>query len=141
MRRLDHRPHVLVGAGGFLGDAAIGWTADEDTAAGEMLDHVVAAPLFERLMTAHTPAGAMAGGTEGQLFALHRTDQNVRRRAHSATDQHRLADGPQRHRQVRVARSKGARRPFAVHEEPLGHTVDAVLFDFAGVVGHIVQQG
>lgn len=44
----NDRVHVLVGAGGFLGHAAMRWGPNQNPGRSEIIDHLAAAPLLER---------------------------------------------------------------------------------------------
>src|SRR5450830_1633607 len=63
---IDHRRHVLVGAGRFFGDAALGRTADQDAAARQFVHHLLALPDLRRRVSTHGTARAMAGRSECQ---------------------------------------------------------------------------
>jgi hypothetical protein len=56
----------------FLGHAALRRGADHDAARGEVVHHLTAAPLPERLVPADRASGAVAGRREGERLRLPR---------------------------------------------------------------------
>src|SRR5262245_53144810 len=132
--RVNHRADVFVSAWRLFGHATHRGAADDYSAAGQVIDHLAAFPLLQRLMAAHGAARAVTRRAERTLFALAGPGQDVRRRAHRAADQHRLARFFVDLRQVGMAGAEGARRAFAMHEEPATAAARIVLFDLAGVV-------
>jgi hypothetical protein len=97
-----------------------------------------AADRAQRLVAAHHPAGAVAGGTErATAFG---TGQHVGEGAHRAGDQHRLAGGAQVGWQVRVA---GWQRPggaLALHAQQHRFPVHLVGFHLRQIVGDVVDK-
>ena len=61
MRRLDDGRAVLVGTGRLFGDASHRRALDDDAAPAQLVHHLSAMPLLQRLMSAQTPVGAVAG--------------------------------------------------------------------------------
>src|SRR5262249_59993466 len=89
--RVNHCADILISARRLFGHAAHRGAANDDSAAGQVIDHLPAFPLLQRLMAAHRAARAVARRAEGTLLTFARSGQDVRRRAHRATDQYRLA--------------------------------------------------
>src|SRR6516225_273586 len=141
MRRLDHSPAVLVGPGRFFGDAAHRRALDDNAARTQLVDHLSAMPLLQRLMPAQTPPGAMAGRGECSLGPYRRSDHNRRRGAHAAADEHGLPSGSEGIRQVRMVRAESAGGTLAMDEEAPARASDLVLFLLAGIVGHVEKRG
>ena len=107
----------------------------------ELIDDFAPVPLFCRLMTAHLPARAVAGGTERARLTLRGSGKNVGSRAHRAADQDRLAGLLERAGKIGMAWSECARGAFAMHEQALGASaIDPVFFHFAGVVRDVIKK-
>src|SRR5215468_10211416 len=70
--RVSHRADVLVSARRLFGHAAHRGAEDDDSAAGQVIDHRASLPLLQRLMAAHGAARAVARRAERTLFALAR---------------------------------------------------------------------
>src|ERR1035437_1754113 len=136
--RVDDGRDVFVSAGGLFSDAARRGTPDDNAAARELVDHLPAAPLLQRLMPAHAPAGAMARRPERSRETVGCSHEDVRRGAHGAADQDGLPDRGKRRRQIRMAWPERSRRTLAMHEEPLHHGADSMRLDLARVVRDVV---
>ena len=85
-------------------------------------------------------AGKVACGAERSGFGFLSARQHIRAGAHRAPDQDWLARVAQGLGDIRMARTEGTRRPFAVNVELLHLAVRAVLLDFARVVRDVVEQ-
>src|SRR4030095_11522260 len=138
LRGIDDDGDVLVGAGGLFGDAAHGRTADQHAARRELVDHVPPLLRTRGLSAAHAATSSGAGRRERLAAALARSSEDVRRRAHAATDQHRLPGFGERWRQFRMTRSERARRALAMNKELPPAAIDDVFFDLARVVRNII---
>ena len=66
--RIDDSANVLVGEGGFFGDAAHGRASDEYSLLRQVIDDLAASPSLQSFVAAHTPARAVTGGTKGALL-------------------------------------------------------------------------
>src|SRR5437870_2705969 len=91
-------------------------------------------------MAAHRAASAVNRGAERFAFGFARACQNIRARAHAAADEDRLAGLVEIGRKIRMARTKGAGRAFAMDVEAPRPVMDNVLLDFARVVRNVIEQ-
>src|SRR5512135_2978008 len=114
---IDHRADILVCTGRLLGHAARRRAADQDTAPGQVGDHVAAAPGTRCLMPAHRAPRTVTCGTVGQLHALLRSGQYIRGCSHTTADQHRLAGIAQRRWQIGMPRAERTRGTLPMHIE------------------------
>src|SRR5437870_1731541 len=91
-------------------------------------------------MAAHRAASAVNRGAERFAFGFAGACQNIRARAHAATDEHRLAGLVEIGRKIRMTRTKRAGRAFAMDVEAPRPVMDNMLLDFARVVRNVIEQ-
>ena len=91
-------------------------------------------------MAAHLAPCAVAGGAKGPVLAFWSAGQDVRGGSHRATDKDRLSGGAKSFGNRWMVRAKSACRAFSMDEDLLTVPIHLMLFDFACVVGNIVEN-
>ena len=91
-------------------------------------------------MAAHGAPGAVTSGAERQLHALGRPCQDIGRSPHRPADKNRLADGSQCLRNGGVTGTEDTAWRLCDGQMAFRLAVWSVLFNFAGVVRHVVEE-
>ena len=119
---VDDALDVFVGDGRLLGELGVRRAADDDAARLELLaESPPRVTVRFAARAAHRAAGAVARARERELARRVGADEDERRRAHAAGDEHGLPDGCGSARGASgLAGTERARRALAVHAELAG---------------------